>query len=78
VQHQGKEDLFSTLRKAAEEVRRLTAQTLGTGAVMAGSYLAKKILETLPEPTSVHDTAPSARSTDVPPATPHPGSQRAA
>ena len=57
----------------------LTAQTLGTGAVMAGSYLAKKILETLPEPTSVHDTPP--RSTGAPAAPvekPHPGSQRAA
>ena len=78
VQHQGNADFFSSLRKAAQQVRMLTAQTLGTGAVMAGSYLAKKILETLPEPTSVHDTPPSSSTPHAPVDKHHPGSQRAA
>lgn len=77
MQHQGSSDFFGSLRKAAEQLRVLTAQTLGTGAVMAGSYLAKKILETLPEPPSVHDTPPSA-APSAPVDKPHPGSQRAA
>jgi hypothetical protein len=66
VQHQGNSDLFGTLRKAAEQLRALTAQTVGMGAVMAGSYIAKKILETLPEPSSVHDAAPTARAPEAP------------
>jgi hypothetical protein len=78
VQDQGKSDFFSSLRKAAQQVGMLTAQTLGTGAVMAGSYLAKKILESVPEPTSVHDTPPSDKAPDAPAAKPHSGSQRAA
>jgi hypothetical protein len=77
VQHKGNEDLFETLRKAAQQVRMLTAQTIGTGAVMAGSYIAKKILETLPEPSS--DLPPAPRSTEAPADKHHhPGSKRAA
>ncbi len=71
MQHQGNADLFGTLRKAVEQLRMLTAVTLGTGAVMAGSYIAKKILETLPESTSVVDAPPAAQASEAPVSSPH-------
>ena len=78
MQYEGNWNFLIGLRKAAREVLLATAQRLGTGVVMAGSYLAKKILESLPEPTSVHDTPPSNGSPHVPAHRPHTGSRRAA
>jgi hypothetical protein len=75
VQHKGNEDLFETLRKAAQQVRMLTAQTIGTGAVMAGSYIAKKILETLPEQSN---DMPAMRTSEAPADKAHAHPKRAA
>jgi hypothetical protein len=78
VQHDGNLDVLRVLRNAAQQVRQLTAQTLGTTAVMAGSFLAKKILETIPEPTSVHDTMPRTKAPEASPPRAKTSKQRAA
>jgi hypothetical protein len=79
VQHEGSSAfLRSCLRRAGDQVFRLVASTIGSTAVVAGSYVAKKILETIPEPTSVHDTSPPGPPNRAPADKSDPGARRAA
>jgi hypothetical protein len=66
------------MRRAAAEMRKLAVEVVGTTMVVAGSYLAKKILESVPEPAPEPGTPQSSTTPEHPVHHPHGGSRRAA
>jgi hypothetical protein len=58
VQHQGDSEFVQALRRAAHGVRMLAAHTIGTTCIVAGSYLAKKLVENLPDGTAPESSSP--------------------
>lgn len=67
MQHQGDSEIVRALRRAAHGVRMLAAHTIGTTCIVAGSYLAKKLVDNPPD-----GPAPEATSPTPPSAQPHP------